>query len=797
VIGYARRSSRPSRSATYGRRGRCARQVRRSRIEPRVWYNPELRSTLFLVPGLIAYIAMITAVVSTALSVVREKERGTMEQVRMAPIGTLPFIVGQDRAVLRDVVRVGARSSSLAAMALFDLPMRGSWLLLWRHVAVPGRRARHGLLISTIAETQQVAFQAALLSSFLPTMLLSGFIFPIASMPTPLQVITYVVPARYFLVALRGIVLKGVRARGVLADSSARWRSSPPSCSGWRPCGCGGSGPEGRMRRLLHLSGRSCSSCGGPAPVRHRHHGADHPAHVLGYAATTDVTERAGGGGRCRPSPASRELVQRFEASRYFTLVGTVAATVHEIEPWLERGLAWMALTMPPATARTSRPGGRRRAGGGRRHRRQLHQRGARLRAEPGRRLRAGARRDAGAGAHAGARRAHPRLVQPALESRDFMIPGIIALLLLVVTTNLSSMAIVREKELGTLEQLNVTPLARWELIVGKLLPYALIGVIDVLLVTAVALLWFEVPLRGSIRWLLLGMSLIYLMTTLGLGLFVSTISHTQQQAMMTTTFFFLMPMIYLSGFVFPIENMPAWIQPATYLIPLRYFLTIVRGIFLKGVGSRCCGRTRSRWPRGASCAPVSGRARRSGDVGRVGPPIPSATPSMSGSKTPGRAGCHPGSRAASSARAAACLTAFRSASGTGRCATAWSSRTRRRRANRGRPRASGRGRSARARPPRGALPASARRSGRRSAVALHPVIATSRRAWPRARATACGRRSHRRTGGSPPRTRARPRGASDGHSGGSPGRACRRARGRAGPCWARTAPAGPRAVAA
>jgi ABC-2 type transport system permease protein len=171
----------------------------------------------------------------------------------------------------------------------------------------------------------------------------------------------------------------------------------------------------------------------------------------------------------------------------------------------------------------------------------------------------------------------------PRLESRDFMIPGIVALLLLVVTTNLSAMAIVREKEVGTLEQLNVTPLARWELTLGKLLPYGLIGVVDVVLVLIVAINWFEVPMRGSIP-LLFGMSLIYLLSTLGLGLFISSISNTQQQAMMTTTFFFLTPMMYLSGFVFPIENMPSSIQWATYVIPLRYFDYRPRH-FLKGVG--------------------------------------------------------------------------------------------------------------------------------------------------------------------------------------------------------------------
>ena len=121
-------------------------------------------------------------------------------------------------------------------------------------------------------------------------------------------------------------------------------------------------------------------------------------------------------------------------------------------------------------------------------------------------------------------------------------------------------------------------------MIVGKLLPYGFIGLIDVLLVTAVAVFWFEVPLRGSFA-LLLSLSLLYLTCTLGLGLLISTMSNTQQQAMMTATFFFLTPMIYLSGFIFPIENMPQVIQYLTYIVPLRYFLVIVRGIFLKGIG--------------------------------------------------------------------------------------------------------------------------------------------------------------------------------------------------------------------
>ena len=186
-------------------------------IEPRIWYNPQLRSTLFLVPGLIAYISMITAVVSTALSVVREKERGTMEQVRMAPLSPLPYIIGKTMPYLV-ISFVSAILVILSAMTLFDLPMRGSWLLLCGAIALflIGAQAQ-GLLISTIADTQQVAFQIALLSSLLPTMILSGFIFPITSMPTVVQWITHIVPARYFLVALRAIVLKG-------ADITAFWQ---------------------------------------------------------------------------------------------------------------------------------------------------------------------------------------------------------------------------------------------------------------------------------------------------------------------------------------------------------------------------------------------------------------------------------------------------------------------------------------------------------------------------------------------------------------------------------------------
>ena len=190
-------------------------------VEPRIWYNPELRSTLFLVPGLIAYIAMITAVASTALSIVREKESGTLEQIRMAPIGTFAFVVGKTVPYFL-ISLLSAALIILASMLLFGLPMRGNWLalLLAMSLFLIGALAT-GLVISTVADSQQVAFQLALLISLLPTLILSGFIFPIGSMPPALQLITNVVPARYFLVALRGIVLKGASVTHLIGPLAA------------------------------------------------------------------------------------------------------------------------------------------------------------------------------------------------------------------------------------------------------------------------------------------------------------------------------------------------------------------------------------------------------------------------------------------------------------------------------------------------------------------------------------------------------------------------------------------------
>jgi ABC-2 type transport system permease protein len=306
---------------------------------------------------------------------------------------------------------------------------------------------------------------------------------------------------------------------------------------------------------------------------------------MLGYAATTDVKNIPLVVVDQDRTSESRDLIARFASSANFVIVDSLP-TVNGIDAYLDEGRAWMAMVIPTDYGMRVRDG--------RQATVQVVADGTDANSTNvalgyAGRLVAGYTRELVA--HAGAGPGSPLIgaeirvwFNPQLESRIFMIPGILALVLLVVTTNLSSMAVVREKEVGTLEQLNVTPIARWELIAGKLLPYALLGMVDVLIVIAVAVWWFEVPLRGSLA-LLLVLCLVYLLTTLGLGLFVSTISATQQQAMMTSSFFFLIPMVFLSGFVFPIENMPTVIQPVTYLIPLRYFLDILRGIFLKGVG--------------------------------------------------------------------------------------------------------------------------------------------------------------------------------------------------------------------
>ena len=298
---------------------------------------------------------------------------------------------------------------------------------------------------------------------------------------------------------------------------------------------------------------------------------------------------------------ASRALWDRFVASGHFLLAGTETST-QGVEGWLVSGRAQMALVVGagygeavaagrPADVALFADGSDASsavvalgyAGG--------------ILGEERDALRANALRRRLPGPMPGQIVMVPRVwYNPDLLSRWFYVPAMLALVLLSVTLILSAMGVVREKEIGTLEQILVTPIRPWQLIVGKLSPFLAIGMIDTFLVLAIAIGWFRVPLRGSFL-LLLGLTLLFILNNLGLGLLFSTLVRTQQQAMMGATFILMMPMIYLSGLIFPIENMPPAIQLISYAIPLRYFAVVLRGIFLKGSGLEAL------WPEAAVMA--------------------------------------------------------------------------------------------------------------------------------------------------------------------------------------------------
>jgi len=299
---------------------------------------------------------------------------------------------------------------------------------------------------------------------------------------------------------------------------------------------------------------------------------------ILGYAATTDVRRVELAVCDLDRSPASRALVDAFTSSTYFREVVSVPSQ-DLLDPWLDSGRARIALTIP-ADYSSERAAGRpvevqliadgsdamsgtlglSYAQGTLQHVAEVQ--GFRLPVE-----------------------LRPKvLYNPDLVSRYYMVPGVLAMILMIMTMMLTSMALVRETETGTMEQLLVTPLTPGAIIVGKLVPYALVGAVEISSALLVVLFWFRVPLNGSLAVLAL-LTAPFMLCTLGLGLLVSTLARTQQQAMMISTFVFMMPQIYLSGFVFPIQNMPEAFQWVTTVIPLRYYVTVLRGVFLKGVG--------------------------------------------------------------------------------------------------------------------------------------------------------------------------------------------------------------------
>jgi drug efflux transport system permease protein len=306
---------------------------------------------------------------------------------------------------------------------------------------------------------------------------------------------------------------------------------------------------------------------------------------VLGFAANLDVHHIPFVLVDQDRTPASRALVERFTGSGTFDLAGAEDAP-RAVEPWLVEGRAQIALIIPAGYGEDVAAG-----------------RPPKLQAiadgtdsnSAGLGLGYVSQIVSGMGAELAARRltrGSPGLYElvprvwynPDLRSRWFYVPAVLAMVLMLVTMILPSMAVVREKEIGTLEQLIVTPLRPWQIILGKLTPFIVIGMFDMFLITGIVTFVFGVPLAGSLVLLTL-LTFLFLMTTLGFGLLVSALARTQQQAMGFCVFVLMVPMIYLSGLIFPIENMPRGFQEASRIIPVRYYANILRGIFLKGSG--------------------------------------------------------------------------------------------------------------------------------------------------------------------------------------------------------------------
>jgi len=312
---------------------------------------------------------------------------------------------------------------------------------------------------------------------------------------------------------------------------------------------------------------------------------------VLGFAANLDVQHIPFVLVDQDRTPASRELVDRFTGSGTFDLAGA-EETVTAVDPWLVENRAQIALVIasgygedvaagrPPRVQAIADGTDSNSSGLGLGYAAQIvNGVGVEL---------AAARRPAAGhslGPPIGKFELAPRVwYNPDLRSRWFYVPAVLAMVLMLVTMILPSMAVVKEKEIGTLEQLIVTPLRPWQIILGKLAPFVAVGMLDLCLITVLVTGVFKVPLRGSFL-LLVGLTFLFLMTTLGLGLLVSSVVRTQQQAMGFCVYVLMVPMIYLSGLIFPIENMPQGFQTASRIIPVRYYANILRGIFLKGSG--------------------------------------------------------------------------------------------------------------------------------------------------------------------------------------------------------------------
>ncbi len=302
---------------------------------------------------------------------------------------------------------------------------------------------------------------------------------------------------------------------------------------------------------------------------------------IFGYAVSTDVRDTSTFVVDYDGTRESRELVEAFTASGYFRVIGSSRRSSDVVRA-IDRGEAVVGVVIPAGFARDLRDGAE-----PARVQLLLDGTNSNLATVAGgyaeRILQSWAMERAPARPAPAVDLRSRAWFNPDLESRVYNVPAVMGAILVLICLLLTSLAIVREREIGTLEQLLVSPLTPGELILGKTIPFALIGLVDLALIAAVALLWFQVPFRGSLLLLLLA-SVLYILSALGVGLFISTISRTQQEAFMSV-FLVFMPTMLLSGFMFPVSSMPSLFRWATLVNPMRHYLEIVRGIFLKGAG--------------------------------------------------------------------------------------------------------------------------------------------------------------------------------------------------------------------
>ena len=577
----------------------------------RIWFNEDLESRNFIIPGIIAIIIMIVGAMLTSLVIAREYENGTMETIRSLPISAGELLLGKAIPYfligLTDVL-----IAVLMGQVLFGIVMKANfWLMILASSIYLMVALTLGLLISSVTKSQLVANQTAVLITYLPSLLLSNFVFPIINMPKFLQVFSAMIPATYYINILSDIYLKNLGFAYLWPDlailtvmflilaaaNCVLLKQGGPLTMSWL-----------RIREMVRkefiqlFRDRKNRPILVMAPLIQ--------LLVFGYVVNYDINDIRVALIDQSQTRESRLLIDAFTANRIFRITH-LPGTPGELEGLLLAAKIDLGIKIPPdfssrirrgdtATVQIIADGGMSNMASVRisyttmvldRFNSEL------IKELYGREFKYG--------------KIDGRIrtwYNPNLDSQHFFVPGIVAFVVMLISLLMTSIAIIKERENGTMEQLIVTPLKPLELIIGKTIPYTIIAIGQMVIVTLFALYWFEVPLAGSV-FALFWATCLFLLSTLGIGLFISTVSKTQQQAMMTT-FFFILPFFMLSGFVFPIANMPTVVQWLTYLNPLRYFLVIIRGIFLKGVGLHIL------WPQYAALA-VLGIAVFTGAVGR------------------------------------------------------------------------------------------------------------------------------------------------------------------------------------